>query len=402
MMKTQVMNETGVGQPRLDRYLADTGKVEESALDHFPFTIGRSETADLPIDSTRVSRQHASIAREQDGFRVQDLGSTNGTFLNGERIDDAELTDGDILAIADVEFTFSSGVSSPRDTATHVMAMDDEGPDAAERSGDVLRAIRRLQETLTRGSVGVLFQPVASLDGGRVLGYEALGASDGCHPFLSAVDRTLLATECRLTGQLRRLERLVAVEQAADLPADAYVFLRVDASEMGAGRLIQSLARLREVLSSSQRLVIELPEVALGDAPHCREFRSRLKELDIALAYDALAAGEARILARTEVRPDFTKLNKSLVRGIHRSEKHQPQVESLIRAGRKAGAEVIAVGLRTEEEVATFRRLGCRFGQGDYYGPPQPMRVLLEAGAGGTQIRSERNRPGGQLVEAIN
>ena len=90
--------------------LAGTFREGADPLQHplhsFPFSIGRVESADLQIDDSRVSREHAVILREGKAYRVRDLHSTNGTLLNGQRMQDAELSDGDILVIAGVEFTF--------------------------------------------------------------------------------------------------------------------------------------------------------------------------------------------------------------------------------------------------------------------------------------------------------
>jgi pSer/pThr/pTyr-binding forkhead associated (FHA) protein len=70
-------------------------------------TIGRAVENEIVITSRRVSRQHARVQRE--GLRVVlvDLGSTNGTFLNDERVlAPVELRDGDCLTIGDVVLTF--------------------------------------------------------------------------------------------------------------------------------------------------------------------------------------------------------------------------------------------------------------------------------------------------------
>jgi len=51
-----------------------------------PVMIGRSNDADLVIDDPFASDFHARVGKTEGGFRVQDLGSTNGTFVNGERL----------------------------------------------------------------------------------------------------------------------------------------------------------------------------------------------------------------------------------------------------------------------------------------------------------------------------
>lgn len=55
-------------------------------LDLPVMTIGRDPISDIVLNDPEVSRQHARLNRVEDGFAVQDLGSTNGTFIDGERI----------------------------------------------------------------------------------------------------------------------------------------------------------------------------------------------------------------------------------------------------------------------------------------------------------------------------
>lgn len=62
-----------------------------------PWTVGRSESNEVTIDDPNVSRRHARISREDRGFVVEDLGSTNGTLLGGAPIDRERIEDGDEL-----------------------------------------------------------------------------------------------------------------------------------------------------------------------------------------------------------------------------------------------------------------------------------------------------------------
>jgi len=55
-------------------------------LDHFPFTIGRAHNCELVVDSTQISRQHVRLERQFDQVTITDLGSTNGSAVNGERL----------------------------------------------------------------------------------------------------------------------------------------------------------------------------------------------------------------------------------------------------------------------------------------------------------------------------
>ena len=78
---------------------------ERIELSRLPFTLGRNESCDYQILSSRVSREHAEIVKEGGAFRVRDLKSTNGTYVNGERVARASLKDGDRLRVGAVELT---------------------------------------------------------------------------------------------------------------------------------------------------------------------------------------------------------------------------------------------------------------------------------------------------------
>jgi DNA-binding response OmpR family regulator len=69
--------------------------------------LGRSADCTIVIADTRASRRHAEISGHGDGYALRDLGSTNGTLLNGQRLSaPARLRDGDVLEIAGAQFTF--------------------------------------------------------------------------------------------------------------------------------------------------------------------------------------------------------------------------------------------------------------------------------------------------------
>jgi len=68
-------------------------------------TIGRAKGADLIIDAALVSRVHCRLEAGKDGVDVTDLESTNGTFVNGKRVNRATLSNGDRLRVGRVELT---------------------------------------------------------------------------------------------------------------------------------------------------------------------------------------------------------------------------------------------------------------------------------------------------------
>ena len=90
------------------------------------WTVGRGPKNDIPVDNNKLSRQHFKIVRLGKAFRVQDLGSANGTRLNGVSVTDAPLNSFDTIQAGPVEMQFL--VTDPRASGqTHVGPMMGSG-----------------------------------------------------------------------------------------------------------------------------------------------------------------------------------------------------------------------------------------------------------------------------------
>jgi hypothetical protein len=70
--------------------------------------LGRSRDCDLRVSDLNVSRRHAEIREEGDRWILVDLGSTNGTLLNGRKIDREQLSDGDTITLGSTEIVFGA------------------------------------------------------------------------------------------------------------------------------------------------------------------------------------------------------------------------------------------------------------------------------------------------------
>ena len=80
-------------------------------LDSELTTAGRHPHSDIFLDDITVSRRHAEFRRDSDGFRVADVGSLNGTYVNRERVDDARLVNADEVQIGKFRLVFLSASS---------------------------------------------------------------------------------------------------------------------------------------------------------------------------------------------------------------------------------------------------------------------------------------------------
>jgi pSer/pThr/pTyr-binding forkhead associated (FHA) protein len=88
-------------------------------------TIGRAVENDVVILSKRISREHARIRREGRKLILEDLGSTNGTFLNDERVQvQVTLRDGDRITLGEVVFIFHDPDTTTRETPFSELELD--------------------------------------------------------------------------------------------------------------------------------------------------------------------------------------------------------------------------------------------------------------------------------------
>ena len=78
-----------------------------------PWSVGRSQENDIVINDPNVSRRHARISRADNGFVVEDLGSTNGTLLDGAPIDRERIEGGDELTFGQSTARFIRRIDSP-------------------------------------------------------------------------------------------------------------------------------------------------------------------------------------------------------------------------------------------------------------------------------------------------
>jgi putative nucleotidyltransferase with HDIG domain len=95
--------------------IPQTGTAKPFALDAPQCVVGRGEDADYCIADPRASRRHARVLALHNRYYVQDLGSTNGTYLNGDRIKNERLAHGDLIMFGRTLFRFQMGTDLDAD-----------------------------------------------------------------------------------------------------------------------------------------------------------------------------------------------------------------------------------------------------------------------------------------------
>ena len=119
----------------------------EVTLDKASFTAGRSADNDLCVQDNLLSRQHMAVRAENGEFVVQDLGSTNGTFVNDQRITRKLLANGDVIRIGDATLLFIDDESKPATAKAGAKVPNSTTQPAATR--DIVRHINEIAEPLS-------------------------------------------------------------------------------------------------------------------------------------------------------------------------------------------------------------------------------------------------------------
>jgi len=360
----------------LDGYLEGERIRRRVSIVKSPFLIGRRPDLDFAFPCKKVSSLHAEIRVERGQLWVQDMGSSNGTFVNRRRIEHPTLlNDGDLLHLAANEFVVgrtpeTTGDDPDTEDQTHYDPVD-----VATLPRQSVEGVTELRELLATRAVEPFFQPIVAPRRDATRYFELLGR--GAHPKLSSAPYELfrIAAEISAEVQLSRLFQIVGFALAHTLPEPLGLFVNVHPTELQgehAARLLDTLARQR-ALHPDMEIVVEVHESAVLACDKMRELYRRLSDMGCKLAYDDFGAGQARLLELVEVPCDFLKFDMSLIRDIDRApDGRQKLVRLLIQIAHDLGIRCIAEGVERAGEWEACQQLGFGYAQGYHFGRPAP------------------------------
>ncbi|MEM7456211.1 MAG: EAL domain-containing protein [Planctomycetota bacterium] len=356
-----------------------SGQIDESQpnrsfpLHKSPYSIGRSPDASLQIPVGCISKMHAELRLQHDGrLFLRDLGSTNGTFLNGEALtQEVEVFDGDLIQFATIVFRVGS-----QKQATQTNTIE-------ENVGDHALAMMQFDRLINDGGLFPHFQPIVSLETCEHIGYEVLGRSR-LFGLQTPMEMFLAASRLDLEAELSEAFRYRGVEIGSALGKDANLFLNTHPVELDRPELYDSLHSLRE-LNPEQTITLEIHEAAVTNVSMMKQLLAVLEELDIKLAFDDFGVGQARLMELGEVRPDFLKFDMGLTKNINEAPAKRQEVVALFaQMVNSLGIQTLAEGIETIECHETLVQMGFQLGQGFFYGRPAPISKYCDVPEEGT------------------
>lgn len=340
----------------------------------WPFRVGRNKDLPCCLASNNISKIHAEIVPDGPGLRVRDLGSRNGTFVNGVRIEsDTELKHGDVLRFADLEFQVELHTDTEQAPAA-------EPVDTAQQEhSDWVWSLLQFEKLFEGDAATPYFQPIVDLPARNVMGHEVLARS-GLEGLQNPAQMFRVAVRLNMEAQLSRLFRREGVHTAQQRGPQTTLFLNTHPAELHEPGLLRSLEELRSE-APQQPLVLEIHEAAVTDPLRMRQLRAALTDLEIGLAFDDFGAGQARLIDLIEVPPDYVKFDMCMVRDIHRgSEQRLQMLHTLVRMAHDLGVSVLAEGIECGGECDACIEAEFDYAQGFYFGPPVPASQAVHRG----------------------
>jgi diguanylate cyclase (GGDEF)-like protein len=249
----------------------------------------------------------------------------------------------------------------------------------------VTEQLGALSSILTHGELHSLFQPIVSLSDRRILGYEALTRG----PSNSALHSPLsLFAVARQAGRLSELElacRESACRRFSQQKLEGKLFLNISPESLleashPPGRTLQLLQRYGIPPSS---VVIELTEqTPTDDFGLLYNALYHYRDMGFSIALDDLGAGYSSLRLWSELRPDYVKIDRHFIDGIHQDAVKREFVGSMLQMAKASRALVIAEGIELQEELAVLIDMGVELVQGyllcrPQEFPPRDARALL-------------------------
>ena len=220
---------------------------------------------------------------------------------------------------------------------------------------------------LNRGAVTSLFQPIVSTLEERIVGFEALSRGPSDSPLHSPLTLFAAARHHGILTELEMLCRDRAVSRFCNLNLPGKLFLNVSPESLlehqhYPGRTLEILQR--NGLKPDQ-VVIELTEQApIEDLSLLRSALHHYRDMGFSIALDDLGAGYSSLRLWSELQPEFVKIDRHFIDGIHRDPVKREFVASILHMAKASRACVIAEGIEQPEDLAVLEDIGIDWVQG--------------------------------------
>ena len=264
--------------------------------------------------------------------------------------------------------------------AASLVGVQGYGPKVRERRKPELGQLEaELERILEERRLTPLFQPIVDHSKREIFGFEALIRGPSDSPLHSPLQLFDVATRCNRLFELDLLCRQIALEAFVEQNLPGKISINVSPSTLVDSdfRSGKTLKSLQENGIDPDSVIIEITEHhPVSDYGLLSEAIRHYRNMGFSVAMDDLGGGYSNLRLWSEVHPDFVKIDKHFIQGIHEDSHKRQFVSSIQELASKMQCTVICEGVETPEEFATLRDLGVPLTQGYYYARPHPRPAL--------------------------
>jgi len=242
-----------------------------------------------------------------------------------------------------------------------------------------------MRRAIERKEIYLHYQPIVSLENGRLAGFEALARwQHNNHGTISPAKFIPLAEEAGLVGRLSRWVFQQACGQmrhwrdSYPLSDDCFISVNVSSKQLSYGNLIEEVDEvLRETGLEPQHLRLEITESAIAENTRsAAQTLAKLRSRNIKLCLDDFGKGFSSLNYLHRFPIDVLKIDRSFVRRLRAdiandTGKKRPLeiIRTIVAMAQILGMQVVAEGVELTDQLSILRELGCEFGQGYLFSP---------------------------------
>jgi len=391
--------ETKYGRPYAEQRLLSVRTAIEELRDSFADVFGQKTVGDDLFLYVFLGDAPSDLAYQALERRAEELHARLTALLRVSLSGDAAL-----------ELAFGCSLlreSEERELETVIYtAMKQAIRDAKERNTNpgLAAHLQEFFSILEGRRISSVYQPIVSLDGGAVFGYEALTRGPESSPLHSPLKLFQFAERADMLYALDKMTRERAILGCDGLERHQRIFLNIPAHifhdpDFSPG---QTMALLSQRGLTPRNVVFEITErSSIEDFTTVKRVIDHYRSQGYRIAIDDAGAGYSSLQAIAEIQPDYIKVDRSLVQGIHQDKVKEYIMETFISFAKRMNIKVIAEGIEHAEELDKLIRLGVHYAQGYYLGRPQPTLQPVSREAAETILSVGRRLSGSGGLRTI-
>lgn len=222
-------------------------------------------------------------------------------------------------------------------------------------------------------AIKAVYQPIVSLNNGKIFGYEALSRITVTDCNLNIEELFHLAEKYQKLWDLERLCRKKALKYAVNKPCNTKLFINVDPNIIHDPDIVTGFTqkKLNKYKLDPEDIIFEITErSAIKDIHTFNAAVSHYKSQNFEIAIDDFGSGYSGMNRVCSLSPKYLKLDIQLVRNVHIDIMKKCAIKSIIYFCNEAKIKTIAEGIETRDELKTLIDLGVDYGQGYYFARP--------------------------------